>query len=87
MKLREIAELLGGELAGGPDVEIKGAAGISNAKDGDITFLSTAKLISECIESKASAVIVKDTVPEIKNLSLRFQTRSMHSQGFLNIFM
>lgn len=71
MKLREIAELLGGELAGGPDVEIKGAAGISDAKDGDITFLSTAKLISECIESKASAVIVKDTVPEIKKPQLK----------------
>ena len=71
MKLREIAELLGGELAGGHDVEIKGAAGISNAKDGDITFLSTAKLISECIESKASAVIVKDTVPEIKKPQLK----------------
>lgn len=71
MKLREIAELLGGEIAGGPDVEIKGAAGISDAKDGDITFLSMAKLISECIESKASAVIVKDTVPEIKKPQLK----------------
>ncbi|HBG93680.1 MAG: UDP-3-O-(3-hydroxymyristoyl)glucosamine N-acyltransferase [Nitrospirae bacterium GWF2_44_13] len=71
MKLREIAEMLGGELAGGPDIEIKGAAGISDAKDGDITFLSTAKLISECIESKASAVIVKETVPEIKKPQLK----------------
>ncbi|MBT9536750.1 MAG: UDP-3-O-(3-hydroxymyristoyl)glucosamine N-acyltransferase, partial [Nitrospirae bacterium] len=44
MKLREIAEILGGELAGGHDVEIKGVAGISDAKDGDITFLATAKL-------------------------------------------
>ncbi|MDO8746543.1 MAG: LpxD N-terminal domain-containing protein, partial [Thermodesulfovibrionales bacterium] len=71
MKLRAIAELLSGELAGDPDVEIKGAAGLSDAKDGDITFLSTAKLINECIESKASAVIVKDTVPEIKKPQLK----------------
>ncbi|MBI3377882.1 MAG: UDP-3-O-(3-hydroxymyristoyl)glucosamine N-acyltransferase [Nitrospirae bacterium] len=71
MKLREIAELLGGELAGNPDIEIKGAAGISDAEDGDITFLATAKLTSECIESKASAVIVKDTVPEIKKPQLK----------------
>ncbi|MEK7788637.1 MAG: LpxD N-terminal domain-containing protein, partial [Planctomycetota bacterium] len=71
MKLREIAEILGGELAGGHDVEIKGVAGISDAKDGDITFLATAKLISECIESKASAVIVKEPVPEIKKPQLK----------------
>lgn len=74
MKLREIAEMLGGELAGDPDVEIKGAAGISDAKDGDITFLSTARLINECIESKASAVIVKEPVPEIKKPQLKVST-------------
>ncbi|MBU4320049.1 MAG: UDP-3-O-(3-hydroxymyristoyl)glucosamine N-acyltransferase [Thermodesulfovibrionales bacterium] len=71
MKLREIAELLGGELAGDPDIEIKGAAGISDAKERDITFLSTTKLIGQCIESKASAVIVKDTIPEIKKPQLK----------------
>jgi len=66
MKLREIAEMLGGEIAGSPDIEIKGAAGISDAKEGDVTFLSTAKLIKECAESKASCVIVKEFVSEIK---------------------
>lgn len=71
MKLSEIAKMLGGELSGGPDIAIKGAAGISDAKDTDITFLLTPKLIKECIESKASAVIVKDTVPEIKKPQLK----------------
>lgn len=71
MKLREIAGLIGAELTGSPDIEIKGAAGISDAKDGDITFLATAKLVSECIESKASAVIVKELVPEIKKPQLK----------------
>jgi UDP-3-O-[3-hydroxymyristoyl] glucosamine N-acyltransferase len=74
MKLREIAEMLGGELAGDPDVEIKGAAGISDAKDGDITFLSAASLISKCIESKAAAVIVKEPVPEIKKAQIKVST-------------
>lgn len=71
MKLREIAGLIGAELTGSPDVEIKGAAGISDAEDGDITFLATAKLVNECIESKASAVIVKEPVPEIKKPQLK----------------
>jgi len=71
MKLLEIAEMLGAELSGSPDIEIKGAAGISDAKDGDITFLSTAKLVSACIESKASAIIVKDIISEIKKPQLK----------------
>lgn len=71
MKLREIAEMLGGELAGGLDTEIRGAAGISDASEGDITFLSSSRLIKECIASKASAVIVKEPVPEIKKPQLK----------------
>jgi len=71
MKLREIAEMLGGELAGSPDIEIIGAAGISDASEGDITFLSSSRLIKECIESKASAVIVKEPVAEIKKPQLK----------------
>lgn len=62
MKLKEIADLIGGEIIGGDDVEISGAAGISDAKEGDITFLSGTKLLNELKNSKASAVIVKGHV-------------------------
>ena len=39
--------------------------------EGDITFLSSSRLIKECIESKASAVIVKETVSEINKPQLK----------------
>lgn len=63
--------MLGGEITGAPDIEIKGVAGISDAKDGDITFLVSTKLIKECIESKASAVVVKDAIHEINKPQLK----------------
>ncbi|MBI5205113.1 MAG: UDP-3-O-(3-hydroxymyristoyl)glucosamine N-acyltransferase [Nitrospirae bacterium] len=66
MKLREIAKLIDGEVTGDPETEIKGVAGISDASEGDITFLISPKFIKECAESRASCVIVRDIVPDIK---------------------
>jgi len=68
MKLRELAELIGAEFQGPPgaeSVEISGAAGISDAREGQITFLSGGKFISELNKSGAAAVLVKDFIPGI----------------------
>jgi len=59
MKLRELAALRGGRRAGNPDVEITGAAGIENAKEGDITFLHD---INDIPAVAASALIVKEEI-------------------------
>jgi UDP-3-O-[3-hydroxymyristoyl] glucosamine N-acyltransferase len=64
MKLRELAALIGGRIAGDPEVEITGVAGIENAKEGDITFLHNYNYIPEM---SASALIVKE---EIDGLTL-----------------
>ncbi|MBI4690990.1 MAG: UDP-3-O-(3-hydroxymyristoyl)glucosamine N-acyltransferase [Nitrospirae bacterium] len=66
MKLKEIAELIHGEIAGDPETEIRGVAGISEVSEGDITFLSGIKLVRECSESRAACVIVKDFISDIK---------------------
>jgi UDP-3-O-[3-hydroxymyristoyl] glucosamine N-acyltransferase len=66
MKLRQIAELIDGEIIGDSEIDIKGVAGISDSDEGAITFLSSTKFINECIASKALAVIVKGHMPEIK---------------------
>lgn len=65
MRLGEIAAILGGELTGDPGLEIKGASGVYDAEEGEITFLSDRKLAVECLESRASAVIVRDYIPSI----------------------
>ncbi|GAB4407062.1 MAG: UDP-3-O-(3-hydroxymyristoyl)glucosamine N-acyltransferase [Thermodesulfovibrionales bacterium] len=65
MKLRELASMLDGEIIGDHDIEVRGAAGIYDAGEGDITFLSDKRLMKECAQSKAAGVIVKDFIPEI----------------------
>ncbi|MBI4682983.1 MAG: UDP-3-O-(3-hydroxymyristoyl)glucosamine N-acyltransferase [Nitrospirae bacterium] len=62
MKLRELADLIGGSISGDPDVEITGAAGIEEAKEGDITFLLDRKNLRNISGLNASAVIVKEII-------------------------
>jgi UDP-3-O-[3-hydroxymyristoyl] glucosamine N-acyltransferase len=66
MKLREIADLIGGKIADDGEFDITGAAGISDAKEGDITFLAGTKWLKNLKFSKASAVLVKETIEEIE---------------------
>ncbi|MCP4572017.1 MAG: UDP-3-O-(3-hydroxymyristoyl)glucosamine N-acyltransferase [bacterium] len=57
MHLREIADLVGGELLG-DDVEITGAAGLEDAGAGDLTFVNRASLLPQLATSAASAVLL-----------------------------
>ena len=74
MKLKDIAEIIHGEIIGPPqaeEIEITGASGISDAKEGDITFLSDRKRLKEIASSRAAAVLVKDFIeglqrPQVK---------------------
>ncbi|MCL4457270.1 MAG: UDP-3-O-(3-hydroxymyristoyl)glucosamine N-acyltransferase [Nitrospirae bacterium] len=65
MKLRDIAALISGEVVGDGEVEIHGVSGISEAKEGDITFLSGTKLLKELKGSRAAAVIVNRPINDI----------------------
>ena len=57
--LRELADLIGGDLTGSPDVQILGAADISDAEEGDIVFAETAGFLEKAIHSRASAIITR----------------------------
>jgi UDP-3-O-[3-hydroxymyristoyl] glucosamine N-acyltransferase len=62
--LREIAEIVQGEVGGDPSVVIKGVNGIRDAKEGDITFLANEKYFSALQKTRASAVLVpRGTAP------------------------
>ncbi|MBZ0156820.1 MAG: UDP-3-O-(3-hydroxymyristoyl)glucosamine N-acyltransferase [Alphaproteobacteria bacterium] len=65
MKLHELAQLLDGEVAGSSEVEITGASGITDAKEGDITFLSSRKWLDALKNSRASAVLVQEFIEDI----------------------
>jgi UDP-3-O-[3-hydroxymyristoyl] glucosamine N-acyltransferase len=77
--LKEIAELIGGEIVGDPKTVVSGVAGIQDASEGDITFLANPKYLPFLKKTRAAAVIVgrdiaEAVIPVIKtdNPSLAF---------------
>ncbi|MCX7913831.1 MAG: UDP-3-O-(3-hydroxymyristoyl)glucosamine N-acyltransferase [Thermodesulfovibrionales bacterium] len=62
MKLSEIARIVDGRIIGDPDLEIIGAAGILEAEENYITFVSERKWLNFLSTCKASAVIVKEEI-------------------------
>ena len=58
MKLSDIVEKLGGTLEGDGDIEITAVAGLSEAGEGDLSFLANPKYSAQVSTTKASAVIV-----------------------------
>jgi len=65
MKLSELAERIGGELRGRGDIDIRGVAGIGEAQEGDITFITDEKHLRDVPACRASAVIVPRGAPEL----------------------
>ena len=57
-KLKELADLVGGELLGDGDVAIARVAPIEAAGAGDITFVANPKYLAHLAKTKASAAIV-----------------------------
>ncbi|HVZ17286.1 MAG TPA: UDP-3-O-(3-hydroxymyristoyl)glucosamine N-acyltransferase [Terriglobales bacterium] len=70
MKLSEIAQRLETRLDGA-DCEISGVAGIEEAREGQITFVSNPKYAAAAKTTKASAVIVGEEFPAISAATLR----------------
>ena len=58
--VKELAALVGGEVAGDGAVEITGAADIQDAVDGDVVFAETPRLFEQARESRASAIITNE---------------------------
>lgn len=61
-KVKEIADLLGGELIGSPEVTIKGVNGINEAKEGELAFILSPKYEALVDSTKASCVVVPRSV-------------------------
>ena len=65
MTLQEIADHLKGELNGPADLQISSPAKIEEAKPGQITFLSNTKYMKYLSTTKASAVVVDNSVHDV----------------------
>jgi UDP-3-O-[3-hydroxymyristoyl] glucosamine N-acyltransferase len=66
MKLKDFAGIVHGTIQGDPETEITGVSGIMDAKEGDITFVSSAKYLKVAEQSRASCIIVKEPIPSLK---------------------
>ena len=60
--LAELADLVDGTVSGDESVTVSGLAGIPDAQEGDITFLSNPKYRQQILTTKASAVIAANNV-------------------------
>ncbi|MCR4337830.1 MAG: UDP-3-O-(3-hydroxymyristoyl)glucosamine N-acyltransferase [Candidatus Omnitrophica bacterium] len=61
--LKEIAQLLDGEIDGDPNLVVTGLSGIKEAKKGDLTFLANSKYLSLVNQTQATAILIS---PDVK---------------------
>jgi UDP-3-O-[3-hydroxymyristoyl] glucosamine N-acyltransferase len=71
LRLRDIAALLGGEIVGDPELEIKGVSGMEDAQEGEITFAASKKTAVLASRGRASCIIVKETIPDTDKAQLK----------------
>lgn len=65
MTLTELAAKLGAVVQGPGDTEIRGVAGIREARDGDLTYISDQKHGNDLAACRASAVIISQDMPDV----------------------
>jgi len=86
MKLSEIARRIGCQMHSNADVEIRRVAGIDEASPGDLTFVSNRKYISHIKNTRASAIILGNDVPEVAIPSLRTENPYLAFARALELF-
>jgi UDP-3-O-[3-hydroxymyristoyl] glucosamine N-acyltransferase len=67
--LREIAQLLGGEIIGDPNVRIQRMATLDNADSQAITFLANPRYLNQLASTRAAAVIVSPAAREATTIA------------------
>lgn len=86
MKLSELAGLLGAELSGSGDTEITGAAGVREAREGHITFITGKNYLKDLERSRASAVLVPTDTPDMPLPLLRVKNPRLAFAQVIELF-
>jgi UDP-3-O-[3-hydroxymyristoyl] glucosamine N-acyltransferase len=86
MKLKELSDMLGAELTGPAEVDIRGAAGIHEAREGQITFIAGRKELKDLELSRASAAIVPLDTPALPLPLLRLKNPRLAFARTLELF-
>ena len=64
--LRELADLVGGEIVGDSDLMIAGISSLEEARPGDLSFLAAVGHKREFTDTRASAVLVDRSRPDAR---------------------
>ncbi len=86
MKLNDLAVLLGAELSGSGDAEITGAAGVREAGEGQITFITGKNYLKELEHSRASAVLAPTDTPDMSLPLLRVKNPRLAFARAIGLF-
>jgi UDP-3-O-[3-hydroxymyristoyl] glucosamine N-acyltransferase len=86
MKLKELADRLGAELIGNADIEISGVAGVHEAQEGQVTFITGKDNIKHLESSRASAALVPQDTPALRLPLLRHENPRLAFAMTLDIF-
>ena len=62
MRVRDLAEIVGGRVAGDGGTQIERIADLDHAREGEIAYVDNEKLFAAAAESKASCLIVREGV-------------------------
>ena len=86
MKLKDLAHILGAELAGSGDIDIHAAAGIRDAGEGQITYLVGKNYLKDLKNSRASVALVPLDTPEMHLPLLRVRNPRLAFARVLELF-
>ena len=75
--LKEIAELINGEIVGDENVVIRGISGIKEAQEGDITFVANTKYSPLIEKTDASAIITSRDITQASKPIIRTENPSL----------
>jgi len=86
MKLSELAGLLNAEFSGSGDTEITGAAGVREAGEGHITFVTGKNYLKDLERSRASAALVQTDAPDMPLPLLRVKNPRLAFARTIELF-
>lgn len=85
--LKEIAQLIDGEVLGDEDAVITGISGIKEAEDGDLTFLANPKYIHLMDTTRAAAVITSREIAKAPKPIIRTDNPSLAFAKIISLLM
>ncbi len=84
--LHKLAELLGADLFGSGDADIIGVAGVREASEGYITFITGKSYLKDLEQSRAAAALVPPETPEMRLPLLRVKNPRLAFARALELF-